>query len=65
MKPFPRNKTWDTFVEDMKTADVWYNVIDSPEEGEIIDYMFKIMAWAKETGVWGKDGPSCSEKETP
>ena len=55
MKPFPRNKTWDTFVEDMKTADVWYNVIDSPEEGEIIDYMFKIMAWAKETGVWEKD----------
>lgn len=64
MKPFPRNKTWDQFVEDMKEADVWYNVLDSPEEGEILDYMFEIMAWAKENGFWKEEVPNCSEEAT-
>ena len=55
MKPFPRNKTWDKFAAEMPYVDVWYNILDSPEEGEILDYVFEIMAWAKEVGVWGED----------
>ena len=39
----------------MPYVDVWYNVLDSPEEGEILDYVFEIMEWAKEVGVWGED----------
>ena len=55
MKVFPRNKTWDKFAAEMPYVDVWYNILDSPEEGEILDYVFEIMAWAKEVGVWGED----------
>ena len=42
---FPTCKEWDQFTEDMKDADVWYNVLDSPEEGKILDYLYEIMVW--------------------
>lgn len=48
---FPRNETWDQFVEDMKEADVWYNVLDEGV-GEVLDYMYEIMAWAKNNNLW-------------
>jgi len=62
MNKFPRNKTWDKFVAEMKYADVWYNVLDSPEEGEILDYMYEVMAWAKEQNIWGEDDPEIIEQ---
>jgi len=58
----PRNKTWDYFVEAMKYSDVWYDILDSSEEGEILDYMYKIMAWAKENGFWGEDNLEAIKK---
>jgi len=59
---FPRNETWDFFVEAMKYADVWYDVIDSKEVGEILDYMYKIMAWVKERGIWGEENLEAIKK---
>ena len=55
MEKFPRNKIWDYFVEAMKYSDAWYDVLDSFEEGKILDYMYDIMNWAKKNGVWGDD----------
>lgn len=54
MKKFPRNKIWDKFVAEMPYVDVWYNILDEGV-GEVLDYMYEIMAWAKEEGVWGED----------
>ena len=53
-RDFPRNEKWDYFVECMKYVDVWYSVLDN-DVGEILDYMYEIMNWAKENDVWGED----------
>ena len=47
MADHPVCEEWNQFTEDMKGADVWYDVLDSPEEGKILDYLYEIMAWKK------------------
>jgi len=51
----PRHDGWDYFIEAMKYVDVWYDILDSPDVGDMLDYMHYIMVWAKEKGVWGED----------
>ena len=53
MKKFPRNEVWDYFVAGMPYVDVWYNILDSPDTWKVLYYMYEIMAWAKERGIWG------------
>ena len=36
---------WDKFVEDMKDADAWYDVLDSPDIGNILNHMFDVKNW--------------------
>lgn len=52
---FPRSYEWDYFVEAIGYHDTWYDILSSKDTGKILDYMYEIMKWAKENGVWGED----------
>lgn len=42
-KEFPKCRTWNQFVENMKEADVWYDVLDNKQIGVLLDWMLKFM----------------------